>query len=116
MPIIKPYKLINDIGVDKLNLNADKYYQNINIDSISSKPFSLPDAQHLFAEVSHLISGLSILPEDNILDFGCGVGWLSRFIFSMGCNVHGIDVSQTAISRATSLSYEWIKYFTYIIC
>lgn len=112
MAIINPNKLINDIGVDKLNLNADKYYQNININSISSKPFSLPDAQHLFAEVSHLISGLSVLPEDNILDFGCGVGWLSRFIFSMGCNVHGIDVSQTAISRAKSLSSGWIKYFT----
>ena len=84
MGIINPNRLINDIGVDKLNLNADKYYQNININSISSKPFSLPDAQHLFAEVSHLISGLKVLPEDNILDFGCGVGWLSRFIFSIG--------------------------------
>ena len=110
--LINPQKLIETIGVDELNKNADKYYENIEIQRISAKPFTLPASQHLFSEVSHLLSGLKLLPSDRILDFGCGVGWLSRFLYSMGCEVVGVDVSNVAITKAKELSAEWIKYFS----
>jgi 2-polyprenyl-3-methyl-5-hydroxy-6-metoxy-1,4-benzoquinol methylase len=110
--LIDPQQLIENVGVDDLNKNADKYYENIEIQRISAKPFTLPASQHLFSEVSHLLSGLKLLPGDRILDFGCGVGWLPRFLYSMGCEVVGVDVSNVAITKAKELSSEWIKYFS----
>lgn len=36
----------------------------------------------------------------DVLDFGCGVGWLGRIFRQMGCSVTFLDVSATAIREA----------------
>src|SRR5208337_3240232 len=78
-----------------------------NAEDVCRKPFRIPDVIHLLTEVSHLILGLDLRPGDRVLDFGCGTGWTSRILHACGCEVVGVDVSETALAMARSLAGCW---------
>ena len=70
---------------------------------LRTKPFSappneeLPPALHTFA---HLIERLNLGLRAQILDVGCGPGWLSEFLARCGYWVTGIDVSEDMVKIA----------------
>lgn len=70
---------------------------------LRTKPFSappneeLPPALHTFA---HLIEWLNLGLRAQILDVGCGPGWLSEFLARCGYWVTGIDVSEDMVEIA----------------
>lgn len=99
--------LLRQYTVDELNGAADDYYKDFELKRIDLKPFTLPSAQHLFAELAHMIGGLELVPGDKVLDFGCGIGWASRMLNACGCEVVGMDVSGRAVAIAEKLSGEW---------
>lgn len=49
-----------------------------------------------------LLSALQIRPEDRVLDLGCGTGWTSALLATIGAEVTGVDISARAIAIATS--------------
>jgi SAM-dependent methyltransferase len=70
---------------------------------LRTKPFSappneeLPPALHTFA---HLIERLNLGLRAQVLDVGCGPGWLSEFLARCGYWVTGIDVSEDMVTIA----------------
>lgn len=55
-------------------------------------------------EVELILSQLEKVKPESILDFGCGAGWLSRFLSSRGYHVTGIDASAPLIRSAVKSS------------
>lgn len=53
---------------------------------------------------SYSVKALGDVTGKNILDFGCGNGWLSVLLAKMGANVSGFDISDEAIRVATSMA------------
>ena len=49
-----------------------------------------------------LLSALQIRPEDRVLDLGCGTGWTTALIATIGAEVTGVDISSRAIDIARS--------------
>jgi 2-polyprenyl-3-methyl-5-hydroxy-6-metoxy-1,4-benzoquinol methylase len=49
----------------------------------------------------------------NVLDVGCGEGWLARELSSRGCHVVGIDASEALIDSATVLGGGTFEAMTY---
>jgi len=62
------------------------------------------------------IIDLKLLPEQqrNCLDFGCGVGRLSRALLSHYDHVTGIDVSESMIQQANEFNTEFEKKLNFI--
>lgn len=52
----------------------------------------------------HSIKVLGDINGKNILDFGCGNGWLSVVLAKMGANVSGFDISEEAVRVASSMA------------
>jgi len=52
----------------------------------------------------HSIKVLGDIKGKNVLDFGCGNGWLSVVLAKMGANVSGFDISKEAVRVATSMA------------
>jgi cyclopropane fatty-acyl-phospholipid synthase-like methyltransferase len=99
--------ILNKYSKSEINDFANEYYTPSLISQISKKPFILPNFQHLLIEIAFLIDVIKLEKNDVVLDFGCGIGWLSRLINLMDCRVHGIDVSKNALLYAERLSKEW---------
>ena len=100
-------ELIRKYSVEELGDTAEGYYRSMDAAVLARKPFILPGLQHLMVEVSYLVYGLGLRPGDRVLDFGCGPGWASRMLNACGCEVVGVDVSQTAVDLATGLADRW---------
>ncbi len=107
MDLIDVKKLIDRYSIDQLNESAENYYRSAVPAALFRKPFRLPEMKHLLTEVSYLCYGLDLLPGDTVLDFGCGVGWSTRILAACGCNVVGVDVSNTALDLAASMTRQW---------
>ncbi|MFY0610877.1 MAG: methyltransferase domain-containing protein [Hyphomicrobiaceae bacterium] len=52
------------------------------------------------AMTRHLISQAGLRGEERVLDIGCGFGGTLRILSEMGCDVSGIDISDTSIEYA----------------
>lgn len=71
---------------------------------LRSKPFSAPpgyelrECLHAFA---HIVDRLGLGVRDQVLDVGCGPGWLSEFLARCGYWVTGIDVSEDMVKIAS---------------
>lgn len=102
-------ELIAKYSIEELIEAAEAYYASSNLDEICRKPFILPYAQHLLAEVGHLIAGLRLVDGDRVLDFGCGVGWTSRILNLCGCDVIGMDVSESALRAGRVNADAWSR-------
>jgi SAM-dependent methyltransferase len=69
-----------------------------------------PDLERFFAEGERALDGffedvgVSVRPQDAVIDIGCGVGRLTRAIASRAARVVAIDVSQEMLDRAGELN------------
>jgi len=63
------------------------------------------------ATINTLVSNLYVHNDSNVLDFGCGVGRLSKgLIERLGCSVVGVDFSEPMLQAASE--YVYSKKFT----
>ncbi len=85
------------------NAAAEDYFrrQSACAEHDSRKPW-LPDASsgRLIAKLGWVLSELVFGEHLVVLDFGCGLGWLSRLLHRLEFNVFGLDVSPTALEYA----------------
>lgn len=65
----------------------------------SAKPFSDELCTTLLANMDALFHFLAP-PPARLIEFGCGVGWLSLFLAQRGYDVTGVDISPDAIAAA----------------
>ncbi len=89
------------------NAAAESYFERRRplAEQDSRKPW-MPDAStsRLVARVGWILSELVFGEHLIVLDFGCGLGWLSRLLRRMEFNVIGLDVSRTAVEFAARAS------------
>jgi SAM-dependent methyltransferase len=79
-----------------------EYYRRIGAagrDHARLKPFADDRCGHYLSDAGALLFLLEP-PPGRILEFGCGTGWLSRFLARAGYEVTGVDISPEAIALA----------------
>jgi 2-polyprenyl-3-methyl-5-hydroxy-6-metoxy-1,4-benzoquinol methylase len=70
-------------------------------DALFRRPYAaLEEVQPRLAGLAYLLQQLELFPGARVLDFGCGTGWLSRVLATMGMSVIGTDVSENALALA----------------
>jgi SAM-dependent methyltransferase len=70
---------------------------------LRTKPFSAPPSEELFRclhTFAHVVERLNLGLRAQILDVGCGPGWLSELMARCGYRVTGIDISQDMVEIA----------------
>jgi SAM-dependent methyltransferase len=70
---------------------------------LRTKPFSVPPGRELvecLRVFSHIVSRLDLGVRAQVLDVGCGPGWLSEFLARCGYAVTGVDVSEDMVEIA----------------
>jgi SAM-dependent methyltransferase len=70
---------------------------------LRTKPFSAPPSFELpvcFHTFAHVIERLGLEMRAQVLDVGCGPGWLSEFLTRCGYWVTGVDISEDMIEIA----------------
>lgn len=70
---------------------------------LRTKPFSVPPGYELrecLRTFSHIVDRLGLGVRAQVLDVGCGPGWLSEFLARCGYWVTGIDVSEDMVRIA----------------
>lgn len=68
-----------------------------------TKPFAAPPTFELatcLRTFSHIIEQLRLGPRAQVLDVGCGPGWLSEYLARCGYAVTGIDISEEMVEIA----------------
>ncbi len=74
--------------------------------SLFRRPFQdAEDAQSRLTSLSLVLQHLALTPGARVLDFGCGTGWLSRCLATMGADMLAVDVSQ----RVLDLARRWLQ-------
>lgn len=98
-------RLLAETTVEQACATAERYFARLEgWEFHLAKPFSGPeDAPALLVAFATLLHGLALEPGHDVLDFGCGTGWTSRFLAQMGLRVVGADVSPTALGIAAEL-------------
>ena len=67
-------------------------------DLLFRRPFNgVHEVQPRLAGLAFVMQHLDLSADHRILDFGCGTGWLSRVLATMGLDVVGVDVSENAL-------------------
>ena len=67
-------------------------------DQLFRRPFhGVQEVQPRIAGLSYVLQQLELFEGAKVLDFGCGTGWLSRVIATLGLEVIGVDVSENAL-------------------
>lgn len=96
-------KLIAAYSHDDHALRADRYFSSV-ADPWSHflrKPFSnLHETPAILAGYSVILRMLEPRPDQIVVDFGCGTGWLSQALGLMGCQAIGLDISEAALNVA----------------
>jgi 2-polyprenyl-3-methyl-5-hydroxy-6-metoxy-1,4-benzoquinol methylase len=68
---------------------------------LARQPFASADsAGPILACLSATLQAANLTLGVRVLDYGCGTGWLSKYLGYLGCRVTGADVAQTAIDMA----------------
>jgi SAM-dependent methyltransferase len=70
---------------------------------LRTKPFSAPPERELvecLRTFSHIVDHLGLGLRDQVLDVGCGPGWMSEFLARCGYAVTGVDVSEDMVEIA----------------
>jgi SAM-dependent methyltransferase len=70
---------------------------------LRTKPFGAPPERELvecLRTFAHIVDHLGLGLRDQVLDVGCGPGWLSEFLARCGYAVTGVDVSQDMVEIA----------------
>lgn len=82
---------------------ADQYFANVAEPwtHFLRKPFSsLTETPGILAGYSVILRILEPRPDQVVVDFGCGTGWLSQAMGMMGCTAVGLDISEAALGIA----------------
>jgi cyclopropane fatty-acyl-phospholipid synthase-like methyltransferase len=97
--------LVRDLSDEDLLRSADAYFAGLTIESEQChKPFSnTADAPQIARNLGLLLEAAALFPGAEVLDFGCGTGWLTVGLAKLGCDAVGVDVSPTALSLAERL-------------
>lgn len=98
--------LLRSLSVEQLAQAADDYYKtNSNSrDFYLSKPFTTIDAApDELTGFAQLLAGLKPLAGMQVLDFGAGTCWTTRYMCQLGCAVTALDVSATALDLGREL-------------
>ncbi len=70
-------------------------------DQLFRRPFhGVEDTQPRIAGLGYVLQQLGLFEGAQVMDFGCGTGWLSRVLSTMGMDVVGVDVSDNALRLA----------------
>ena len=83
-----------------------RYVERIGPDAeqwLRTKPFSAPPGHELLEclrTFSHIVGRLGLGLRAQVLDVGCGPGWLSEFLARCGYSVTGVDVSEDMVRIA----------------
>ena len=83
-----------------------RYVERIGEDAelwLRTKPFSAPPGHELVECLrifSHIVARLDLGLRAQVLDVGCGPGWLSEFLARCGYSVTGVDVSEDMVKIA----------------
>jgi SAM-dependent methyltransferase len=70
---------------------------------LHTKPFAAPPTFELamcLRTFSHIVEQLQLGPRAQVLDVGCGPGWLSEYLARCGYAVTGIDISKEMVEIA----------------
>jgi SAM-dependent methyltransferase len=70
---------------------------------LRTKPFSVPPGQELgqcLRTFAHIVDQLDLGVRAQVLDVGCGPGWLSEFLARCGYWVTGVDISEEMVRIA----------------
>lgn len=81
---------------DSWNKNAEEWIRAIDSHKISSRQFTNKAIEKLLRD----------MPEQKILDVGCGEGWLTRSLNEMGKKAVGIDTTEVLLNNARSKGSE----------
>lgn len=106
--MIFPKDLIASLGIDGLNKSAEDYYSRIlDPTPLLAKPFAfLSETPAALYRIGILLHGLHIGKAMNVIDFGAGSCWLSRFLAEMQCYPIAVDVSASALRIGEKLFKE----------
>jgi SAM-dependent methyltransferase len=98
-------ELMAGASMDELHRKAEEYFSGLrDWDHHLAKPFSnAADAPPILTNLAVIITGLKLHPGLDVLEFGGGTGWLSRFLTQLGLRVTLTDVSPTALDIAREL-------------
>jgi SAM-dependent methyltransferase len=98
-------RLIASTSIEELNRTAEAYFAGLTEwEHHLAKPFAKPEeSASILMNVATLLHGLHLKEGDEVLEFGAGTGWLSRFLTQLGCRVTLLDVSPTALEIAREL-------------
>ena len=113
--------LIAPLDVKEHIAKADAYFAALTEDSaVFRKPWAyIHEAPAMALGIGTILDGLQLFHGARVLDFGCGLGWMSSLLADLGCEVTAVDVSHTAIGRARHLAQtrcarpECIRFMTY---
>jgi SAM-dependent methyltransferase len=85
---------------------ADAYFAGLDERSlVCRRPWaSIAEAPELAFGISAVLGGLQLFHGARVLDFGCGLGWMSFLLADLGCQVHALDVSSNALALGEKLS------------
>ena len=70
---------------------------------LRTKPFSVPPSHELsrcLRSFAHIVDALRLGPAAEVLDVGCGPGWLSEYLARCGYHVTGVDISPDMVEIA----------------
>jgi SAM-dependent methyltransferase len=98
--------LTESLDVAALAETAEDYYRRTLdfADRYLAKPLADPhEAPELLGSFAHLLGGLRLAPGMDVLDFGAGMCWTTRFLTQLGCPVTAVDVSATALALGRDL-------------
>lgn len=98
-------EMIERTSIDDLNRTAEEYFAGLtDWEHHLAKPFAKPEeSASILLNVATLLQGLRLVQGHDVLEFGAGTGWLSRFLTQLGCRVTLLDVSPTALKIAREL-------------
>lgn len=98
--------LVATMDADELRACADAYFASMSPSSIQCrKPFMGPvESIHICSHLGLLFEAAALFRDADVLDFGCGTGWLTIALARMGCNATGLDISPTAVGLARSVA------------
>jgi SAM-dependent methyltransferase len=98
--------LIRSLSDRELIDAADAYFASLSIDSPQCrKPFYATDGlPHIFQQLGLVFEAADLFPACDVLDFGCGTGWLGIGLADAGCIATGVDVARSALRLAEELA------------
>ncbi|MDQ3682334.1 MAG: class I SAM-dependent methyltransferase [Bacteroidota bacterium] len=90
--------------IESWNVNAEKWITTINNEEIESRKLVTNKA---------IIDAVMEYHPENIIDIGCGEGWLTRELQKQGLSVFGIDGIESLINNATDKGGEHYAVCSY---